>query len=84
MGIAIKPQVLRRIENNKGQVIEVFDPKVNREFQVEPVARLVDMMQGVVQHGTGTAAKMADRPVAGKTELPTPAETFGLLVSPRI
>ncbi len=67
MGVTIKPQVLRRIENNRGQVIEVFEPKVDRAFQVEPVARLVDMMQGAVQHGTGTAAKLPDRPVAGKT-----------------
>ena len=67
MGIAIKPQVLRRIENNRGQIIKVFEPRVDRVFQVEPVARLVDMMQGVVQHGTGTGAKIPDRPIAGKT-----------------
>jgi membrane peptidoglycan carboxypeptidase len=67
MGVTIKPQVMRRIENNRGQVIEVFESKVDRVFQVEPVARLVDMMQGVVQKGTGTAAKLPDRPVAGKT-----------------
>jgi penicillin-binding protein 1A len=67
MGIVIKPQVMKRIENNRGQVVEVFEPKVDRAFQVEPVARLVDMMVGVVQRGTGTAAKMSDRPVAGKT-----------------
>jgi 1A family penicillin-binding protein len=67
MGVTIKPQVLRRIENSRGQVVEVFEAKVDRAFQVEPVARLVDMMQGVVQHGTGTAAKLPDRQVAGKT-----------------
>lgn len=67
MGVTIRPQVLRRIENNRGQVIEVFEAKVDRAFQVEPVARLVDMMQGVVQRGTGTAAKLPDRQVAGKT-----------------
>jgi penicillin-binding protein 1A len=67
MGVAIRPQVMRRIENNRGQVIEVFESKVDRVFQVEPVSRLVDMMQGVVQHGTGTAAKLPDRQVGGKT-----------------
>jgi 1A family penicillin-binding protein len=66
-GVTIKPQVIRKIEDNRGRVIEVFDPKVDRAFQVEPIARLVDCMQDVVKWGTGTQAKLADRPVAGKT-----------------
>lgn len=66
-GVTIKPQIIRKIENNRGQVIEVFEPKVDRAFQVDPIARLVDCMQDVVKYGTGTQAKLADRPVAGKT-----------------
>jgi len=66
-GVAIKPQVLRKIENNKGQVVEVFESKVDKVFNVEPVAELVDVMQDVVKYGTGAQAKLADRPVAGKT-----------------
>lgn len=66
-GVHITPQVLRRIENNRGQVIEVFEPKVDKVFPVEPVARLVSILQDVVKSGTGTAARLKDRPVAGKT-----------------
>lgn len=66
-GVAIRPQVLRRIENNRGQVIEVFESKVDKAFPVEPVARLVDILQDVVKYGTGTQARLQDRPVAGKT-----------------
>jgi penicillin-binding protein 1A len=66
-GIAIKPQVLRRIENNRGQIIEAFEPKVDKVFDSDAVARLVDVMQDVVRAGTGTAARLPDRPVAGKT-----------------
>jgi penicillin-binding protein 1A len=66
-GIVIKPQVLRKIENNRGQVIEVFEPKQDRPFQPDAIARLVDCLQDVVRWGTGTHAKLADRPVAGKT-----------------
>lgn len=66
-GIAIKPQVLRRIENNRGQVIEVFEPRVDKVFDTDAVAQLVSIMQDVVAHGTGTAARLPDRPVAGKT-----------------
>ncbi|HEY9755437.1 MAG TPA: PBP1A family penicillin-binding protein [Oculatellaceae cyanobacterium] len=67
MGVAIKPQLLRKIENNRGQIVEVFEQKVDKVFQVEPVANLVEIMQGVVMFGTGTGAKLDDRPVAGKT-----------------
>ena len=67
MGIAIKPQLLRTIQNNRGQVIEVFNPARDRVFPIEPVAKLVDVMQDVVKYGTGTRAKLEDRPVAGKT-----------------
>jgi membrane peptidoglycan carboxypeptidase len=67
MGVAIKPQVLRKIENNRGEVIEVFQPTVDKVFPVEAVARLVSVMQDVVKYGTGTGAKLDDRPVAGKT-----------------
>jgi penicillin-binding protein 1A len=66
-GVAIKPQVIRRIENNKGQVIEVFESRVDKVFEPEPVAELVDVLQDVVKFGTGTQARLPDRPVAGKT-----------------
>ncbi len=66
-GVAIRPQIIRRIEDNKGQVIEVFDAKVDKAFDAEPVALLISCMQDVVKFGTGTAARLSDRPVAGKT-----------------
>jgi penicillin-binding protein 1A len=66
-GVAIKPRVLRRIENNRGQIIEIFEPAVTTAFPADPTARLVDVLQDVVKHGTGTQARLKDRPVAGKT-----------------
>ncbi len=67
MGVYIQPQVLRKIENNRGQIIEVFEPKIDKVFPVEPVARLVSVLTDVVNHGTGVGARLKDRPVAGKT-----------------
>jgi membrane peptidoglycan carboxypeptidase len=66
-GIAVKPSVLRRIENNRGQVIEQFEPHYDKVFDTDAVANLVSIMQDVVAHGTGAAARLPDRPVAGKT-----------------
>lgn len=66
-GIAIHPQVIRKIENTRGQVIETFESRYDKAFDPEAVAELVSIMQDVVKLGTGTQAKLADRPVAGKT-----------------
>jgi len=66
-GVSIKPQMLRRIENNRGQVIQVFEGKYDKVFNMQPVAKLVDVLQDVVKYGTGTGAKLEDRPVGGKT-----------------
>jgi penicillin-binding protein 1A len=66
-GITIKPQVIRRVENNRGQVIHNFESRVDKTFDSEAVARLLDILQDVVKYGTGTGAKLKDRPVAGKT-----------------
>ena len=66
-GVAIHPQVIRKIENTRGQVIESFDSRYDKAFDSEAVAELVSIMQDVVRIGTATQAKLADRPVAGKT-----------------
>jgi penicillin-binding protein 1A len=66
-GVAIKPRVIRRIDDATGKTIAVSDPEEQRVFPVEPTAQLVDAMQDVVRYGTGTQARLADRPVAGKT-----------------
>jgi penicillin-binding protein 1A len=66
-GVSIRPQVIRKIENTRGQVIETFEPLYDKAFDAEPVAELVSVLQDVVQRGTGTQAILPDRPVAGKT-----------------
>ncbi|PWU01432.1 MAG: hypothetical protein C5B53_02915 [Candidatus Melainabacteria bacterium] len=66
-GLYIKPWAIRRIDNRSGHTIASFGPQVRRVFPDEPVFYLVDLLQEVVEHGTGTQAKLAGRPVAGKT-----------------
>ncbi|MBY0552118.1 MAG: PBP1A family penicillin-binding protein [Candidatus Obscuribacterales bacterium] len=66
-GVMISPQVIRKIENTRGQVVQAIEPKYDKAFDTEPVAELVSVLQDVVNKGTGTQAKLPDRPVAGKT-----------------
>lgn len=66
-GVAVKPQVIRRVDDNKGRVLETFEYRREKVFELNPVAQLVDIMQDVVRIGTGTMAKLPDRPCAGKT-----------------
>ena len=55
-----------KIEDRNGRVIEDNRPRPQRVYDAEPVRMLVNMMKGVINHGTGTAAQIG-RPAAGKT-----------------
>lgn len=66
-GEYIDPQMVRRIDDAQGHVIKEFQQRREQVFDREPVAELVDAMQDVVERGTGTRARLFDRPVAGKT-----------------
>lgn len=67
-GLYMSPVPVVRVLTSDGQVLEdntirageqVFDPVV--------IDNLNNVLQGVVQKGTGTAARVGDRPIAGKT-----------------
>ncbi|MBS1956548.1 MAG: PBP1A family penicillin-binding protein [Cyanobacteria bacterium SZAS-4] len=66
-GVRITPSFIRRIESKDKTVLKNFSSESVKVFNPEPVAELVDAMQDVVQKGTGTQARLFDRPVAGKT-----------------
>lgn len=66
-GVYIKPYVIRRIEDQDGNI--VWENKiVERQVMSEETAYLVtSMLETVVKEGTGTRAKLSDRAAAGKT-----------------
>ncbi|CAN5654418.1 penicillin-binding protein 1A [soil metagenome] len=66
-GVRVTPSLIRRIESKDKTVLKKYAPETVKVFEPEPVAELVDAMQDVVQKGTGTQARLFDRPVAGKT-----------------
>jgi penicillin-binding protein 1A len=66
-GMHVKAHGIRRIIDQRGKVIyeEKFAPA--RAVDEETSAIMTWLLQGVVKEGTGQAAELEDRPVAGKT-----------------
>jgi penicillin-binding protein 1A len=65
-GIHHAPQALESVRGPNGRKIAVH-ARGHRVLGPNIAAELTDALQGVVQHGTGTAAGLGSRPVAGKT-----------------
>lgn len=65
-GVYVKPHAIKKIEDQKGNVL--YENKTVKSVLMSPQTAFLmnDMLQTVVQAGTGTRAKL-DRPVAGKT-----------------
>jgi penicillin-binding protein 1A len=68
-GIHHDPQAFASVRGPNGKLIGgiVHGVKGNRVLGQNVAAELTYALQGVVQHGTGTAAALSGRPVAGKT-----------------
>jgi penicillin-binding protein 1A len=66
-GLHTKPSGIRRILNHRGEIIyqQKFTPE--RAIDEETSAIMNWMLRGVVNEGTGQAAQLVDRQVAGKT-----------------
>ena len=66
-GIQHDPQAFEFVRGASGEVIDRLTTKWTRVLSPNVAAQLTYALQGVVQHGTGTAAALGARPVAGKT-----------------
>jgi penicillin-binding protein 1A len=66
-GLHVEPHGISRILNRQGKVIWSADFRPKRALDAETAAILTWMLRNVVNAGTGTAAQLSDRPVAGKT-----------------
>jgi penicillin-binding protein 1A len=58
---------VRWVEDAEGQVLEKHAALGERVMSEQQAFVMTSMLQGVVQRGTGTRAKVLSRPVAGKT-----------------
>jgi len=70
-GVWVEPQYLLRIEDKNGVVLQDFVPKKVEAISEETAYLMLNLMQGVVQHGTGTRLRGSKfnlaNPIAGKT-----------------
>ena len=66
-GLHTKPHGIRRIIDRHGNIIYQEKFEATRAIEEDTSAIMTWMLRGVVNEGTGQAAALADRPVAGKT-----------------
>jgi penicillin-binding protein 1A len=67
-GFRVDPHIIARVTNSAGQELYVRPPyQPPRVLDPEVVNRMNSMMGAVVLRGTGAAARLGDRDVAGKT-----------------
>lgn len=66
-GSRAEPFVVVSVVDNAGKVLEQATPQVQEVISKETAYLITNMMEDVVQKGTGQAAKGLGRPLAGKT-----------------
>jgi len=67
-GVLMKPHLVKKILDSKGEVKETFDEMKVRRVVSEKTSKIVaDMMTGVVEKGTGKRARVKGLKIAGKT-----------------
>lgn len=66
-GVYVEPFVINKIEDRNGNVIYEHKTQKRVVMSEETAYLMTSMLQTVVEQGTGTRARLSDRPVAGKT-----------------
>ena len=66
-GNRAEPFAVLSVRDNAGQVLEQQEPQTQEVVSKETAYLITNMMEDVVQKGTGQAAKALGRPIAGKT-----------------
>ena len=69
-GVYIKPMFITKIEDKNGNVIQRFSPEENEAMSEVTAYKMIELMKGVVQIGTGGRLRFMynlNNPIAGKT-----------------
>jgi stage V sporulation protein D (sporulation-specific penicillin-binding protein) len=78
-GSLVKPRLVSRIIDSKGETIKEFRPvTVRKVISVETSGKLKEMLEGVVERGTGKKARLKGYSSAGKTGTAQKVEPTGV------
>jgi penicillin-binding protein 1A len=66
-GNRAEPYAILSVKDNAGKVLEQAEPQSLQVISKETAYLITNMMEDVIQKGTGQAAKVIGRPIAGKT-----------------
>ena len=66
-GSRAEPYAILLVKDNAGKVLEQAEPQALPVISKETAYLITNMMEDVIQKGTGQAAKVIGRPIAGKT-----------------
>lgn len=66
-GMRAEPYAIARVQDNTGKTLEQAVVEPHEVVSRETAYLITNMMEDVIQRGTGQAAKVIDRPIAGKT-----------------
>ena len=69
-GVYVKPMFITKIEDKNGNVIQRFSPEESEAMSEVTAYKMVELMKGVVQSGTGIRLRSLygfNNPIAGKT-----------------
>jgi penicillin-binding protein 1A len=66
-GIRIEPHYIIQVADYEGHVLEQDYPDAKDVISRRTARVMVSLLEGVVEHGTGAAARKLNHPVAGKT-----------------
>ncbi|MGC9196913.1 MAG: penicillin-binding protein 1A [Syntrophobacteraceae bacterium] len=67
LGQRVTPYLIDKVYDRFGNLIEQHQVKREEVLSPKTAYVMTDILEGVVQHGTGMAARALDRPCAGKT-----------------
>jgi penicillin-binding protein 1A len=66
-GYLVEPTFITKIEDRDGNVLEEMNPTRKKVIDASTAYIMTNLLQGVVQFGTGRRVRALKRPVAGKT-----------------
>lgn len=73
-GVRTDPVAILKVVDKEGTIIEEHQPESRQVVTPINAYRAIEIMQQVMQRGTGTRARLDDRPCAGKTGTTQEAE----------